>query len=97
MPAARIYKITKNAMQSGKAKDDWLLEYVPQTPYFTEPLMGWSGMDDTSREIRLAFPSAAAAEKYAKKHKISYEIQQPAPSAHVKKAYADNFSSRKIK
>ena len=96
MPLARITKPTKNAMQSGKAKDDWLLEYLPNTAYFTDNLMGWTGMEDTLREIRMRFPTAEAAENYAKKHKIPYEIQYPTPSAQVKKAYADNFSFKKV-
>lgn len=97
MPLARIYLPTKNAMQSGKSKDKWLLEYIPETPCFTDGLMGWTGMEDTIREIRLEFPSAEAAEAYAKKHKIPHEIEQPNPAGQVKKAYADNFSFKKLK
>lgn len=95
MPLARIYLPTKNAMQSGTAKDDWLLEFIPETPYFTDDLMGWTGMRDTQREIRLYFPTSDAAVAYAKKHKIPYEIEQPNESDFVKKAYADNFSFKK--
>lgn len=97
MPLARIYLPTKNAMQSGKSKDSWLLEFVPDKPYFTEPLMGWTGMSDTVRELRLKFATAEEAVAYAKKHGIAYELDQPAPAAQVKKAYADNFSAKRIK
>lgn len=97
MPLARIYLPTKNAMQSGKAKDMWLLEFVPDKPYFTDNLMGWTGMEDTLREIRLQFATPEEAIAYAKKRGISYELEQPTPAAQIKKAYADNFSFKKIK
>jgi len=97
MPRARIYLPTKNAMQSGKSKDLWLLEFVPDKPYFTDNLMGWTGMDDTTREIRMKFATPEEAVAYAKKHGIAYELELPNPSGQVKKAYADNFSFKKIK
>ena len=97
MPLARIYLPTKNAMQSGKAKDAWLLEFVPDKPYFTDDLMGWTGMEDTVREIRMKFATADEAVAYAKKRGIPYELEQPTPAAQMKKAYSDNFSAKKIK
>jgi len=97
MPLARIYLPTKNAMQSGKSKDLWLLEFVPDKPYFTDNLMGWTGMEDTVREIRMKFATPEEAVAYAKKHGIAYELELPNPSGQVKKAYADNFSFKKIK
>jgi len=97
MPLARIHLPAKNAMQSGKAKKEWLLEFVPDKPYFTDNLMGWTGMEDTVREIRLHFATAEEAIAYAKKHHIPYEVILPNPSAQIKKAYADNFSFKKIK
>jgi len=49
------------------------------------------------REIRLHFATAEEAIAYAKKHHIPYEVILPNPSAQIKKAYADNFSFKKIK
>ena len=97
MPLARIYLPTKNAMQSGKAKDEWVLEFVPDKPLFTDDLMGWTGMSDTSRQIHLKFPSADAAVAYAEGKSLAYELETPSPASQVKKAYADNFSFRKVK
>ncbi len=91
MIKARIYQPDKNAMQSGKAKDKWLLEFTPQKPYFIENLMGWTGMTDMPQEIRLSFDSSAAATAYAKRHNIPYELHNPNPRRFVMKAYADNF------
>jgi len=84
-------------MQSGKAKDAWVLEYAPATPYFTDNLMGWTGMQDTLNEIRLRFASAEDAVAYAKKNAIPYELFEPNTRSPVKKAYADNFSFKRIK
>lgn len=97
MPLARIYQPAKNAMQSGKAKDAWKLEYAPVTPYFTDNLMGWTGMEDTFKEIHLHFETADEAVAYAKKNNIPYELELPNPSKQLKKAYADNFSFKKKK
>lgn len=96
MPLACIYCPTSNAMQSGQAQRKWRLEFVPDKPYFTDTLMGWTGMQDSLREIRLQFATAEEAVAYAKKHGISYELQEISPSAQVKKAYADNFSAKKV-
>lgn len=98
MSLARIYQPTKNAMQSGKAKDSWLLEYAQEKPYFVDSLMGWTGMEDTkSQQIRLFFDSPEEAIKYAEKNGITYEVEMPNPNKQMAKAYADNFSFRKIK
>jgi hypothetical protein len=97
MSFARIYLPAKNAMQSGKSKDLWILELVSDKPYFTDDLMGWTGMQDTLREIRLQFATSDEAVDYAKKHCIPYELELPNPAGQVRKAYADNFSFRKVK
>ena len=88
---ARIYQPDKNAMQSGKAKNDWLFEFAPEKPYFTDALMGWTGMTDMPQEIRIFFPTQEAAIAYAKRQNIPYEVSEPNPRKLVKKAYADNF------
>ena len=96
MAKARIFQPDKSAMQSGKASmDEWLLEFMPEKPYFVDNLMGWTGMTDMPQEIRLSFPSKAAAVAYAERQKIAFEIFEPNPRTQVRKAYADNFSFNK--
>lgn len=93
MPKVRIYRPDKTAMQSGKAKTKaWLLEPVSDSKLPTDPLMGWTGMNDTSREIRLKFSTKEAAIGYAQANQLEYEVIEPKPRHHVKKAYADNFA-----
>ncbi|MEK6747336.1 MAG: ETC complex I subunit [Pseudomonadota bacterium] len=97
MNKARIYQPAKNAMQSGKGKTNiWLLEFVPETPYFVEGLMGWSGMDDTKRELSLRFASKDAAIAYATKKNIEFEVILPNKGKERRKAYADNFTYNKV-
>lgn len=96
MPIARIFRPDKNAMQSGKAgMQQWLLVFEQETPYFVDDLMGWSGMKDTLREIRLRFPTREAAIAYASANNLPYQVVEPKPRQQVRKAYADNFKYSK--
>lgn len=95
MTKARIYQPDKNAMQSGKAKDSWLLEFAPAAKMMQDPLMGWNGMTDTTREIQLRFPDKEAAIAYAKKQRLDYDVFEPNARTQVAKAYADNFKFTK--
>lgn len=92
MAKARIFQPDKTAMQSGKAKmHAWHLEFSPEKPYFTENLMGWTGMTDMPQEIHLRFPTKEAAIAYAERQRIPYEVFEPNTRRQHKKAYADNF------
>ncbi len=89
---ARIYKPAKNAMQSGTAKDWWLLEYEPAEQKYVDPLMGWTGSGDMNQQLRLTFETMEEAVAYAEEHNIPYIITLPKPRKHIKKSYADNFA-----
>jgi hypothetical protein len=92
MSDARIFQRPKNSTQSGRARTDmWVLEYVSREATPVDPLTGWNGMADTQAQVRLEFPTLAAAEAYAQKKGISYHVV-PAPQPKLKlQAYADNF------
>jgi hypothetical protein len=97
MTKARIYRPDKSAMQSGKASmKQWILEFAPEKPYTVDNLMGWVGMTDMPQEVRLRFPTQAAAIAHANKLGIAYETTTPNPRRLVHKAYADNFKFNKI-
>ena len=97
MAKARIYQPDKSAMQSGKAGiKQWVLEFVPEKPYFVDNLMGWVGMSDMPQEVRLHFPSQAAAIDYAQKQGIPYETSATNGRRIVHKAYSDNFKFNKL-
>mgnify|MGYP001270277117 FL=1 len=94
---ARIYKPTRNAMQSGTAKTKlWVLDYEPEQPRQVEPLMGYTSSGDMKSQLRLRFDSKEEAIAYAERHGIAYQVQEPKEATRRKIAYADNFSFRRI-
>ena len=94
---ARIYRPTRNAMQSGTANThQWVLRFIPDAPLYTDPLMGWTGMTDTKQEIRLSFATEEEAIDYAKKNGILYELDEPKLRIVKPKSYAANFAFNKV-
>lgn len=90
--AARIYQRAKNAMQSGKARvGEWILEFESSRPKRPDPLTGWSGGADTQEQVRLSFPTLAAAQAYAARNQIDAHIVPPAEATLKLQSYADNF------
>lgn len=89
---ALLSQPAKTAMQSGRANTGgWLLQFTPTTPYATEPMMGWTSMGDTLREVKLTFDTKAAALAYAKTNGLEVDVQEPKPRRSKRRAYADNF------
>ena len=80
----------KNPMQSGIAKNKWVLEFKTKDPT-KNPLMGWESSTDTLSELKLEFSTRELAINYAKKKKISFELIEHKKRKIVKKSYADNF------
>jgi hypothetical protein len=79
-PDARavIYRPSKSAMTSGRANTcDWVLEFEPRSPEFSEPLMGWTGGTDPLRQVRLSFPTRAAAIAYAQREGLPFTVHEP--------------------
>ena len=91
---ARIYQPSRNAMQSGSAKNMWILEYTPEETRSVDPLMGWTGSGDMRSQIKLEFETREAAVAYAKKRGIAHQIQEPKKRSHIlrKSGYGDNFA-----
>lgn len=88
----RIYRPSKNTMQSGLARTKgWILESVPETPRGPEPLMGWTASGDTMNQIKIRFPDSEQAAAHARENGWEYMID----TAHERKLrprnYADNF------
>ena len=92
MTIARIYQRPKNAMQSGRARTQiWVLEFESSEAKQPDPLTGWAGSGDVRDQLRLTFPTLEAAQGYAAREGISFQIV-PAPARTLKlQAYADNF------
>ena len=91
MKKAKIYKPSKNPMQSGfNNTDKWIIEFYTEKPG-TNPLMGWESSTDTLSEIKLEFSTKELALNYAKNNNIDFDLIEPKLRKIVKKSYADNF------
>ena len=91
MPA-RIYKPSRNAMQSGKGKSEhWVLEHEQESPRASDPLMGWTSTSDTITQVKLNFATREEAEAYARNKGIAFVVQIETPVRLHKKTYSDNF------
>lgn len=96
---ARIFRPSKNAMQSGKARTrEWVLEYEATDARRPDPLMGWTQTSDTrSSQVSLEFDTKEDAVRYALQHEIAFQLIDPKPAKRIIKAYADNFAfGRKV-
>ncbi|WP_026296638.1 ETC complex I subunit [Hirschia maritima] len=91
---AKIYRPSKNAMQSGKAKSDvWILEMETAPKRSVDPLMGWTGSDTTDTQVRISFDSMEDAVAYAKREEMDFRVLTSKEPKRIIKTYADNFSA----
>jgi hypothetical protein len=93
---AKIYRPARTAMQSGEAKDKWLLEYDPETPRQIEPLMGWTSSTDMKSQIKLRFETKEEAIAYAQREGIVYRVEEPKRTARKTISYSDNFKPGRV-
>ena len=92
MTVARISEIERKTTQSGKANAGrWLLEFERKEPLRPDPLTGWNGSGDTNPQVRMTFPTKAAAVDYCDKHGLAYHLIPAKPVPLKIQAYADNF------
>jgi hypothetical protein len=91
---ARIYKPAKTAMQSGRGKTkDWVLEFVSDSKRSSDPVMGWTSIDDTTGQVRLHFDSREQAIAYAKREGLTFIVEEPREVKRLVKSYSENFSA----
>lgn len=89
---ARIYRPSKNAMQSGRAgTDHWVLEYETETPRVPEPLMGWTSSGDTLNQVRIRFDTKDAAIRFAEEEGLQFTVSQAHERRIKPRNYIDNF------
>ena len=94
----RIYRPTKTAMQSGKAKSkEFILEFPLRAKSENDRLMGWSGNGDTDTQVRLRFNSLELALAFAKQNGLTAVVQPDASHKLILKSYADNFRFDRVK
>ncbi|HEV7344414.1 MAG TPA: ETC complex I subunit [Devosia sp.] len=89
---ARIYRPSRNVMQSGKGKtQQWVLVHEPATQREIDPLMGYTTSGDTRQQVRLSFDTLEAAEAYAQRNGIAYSVQPAHDTTPKRQSYPDNF------
>ena len=95
---AVIYRPTKTAMQSGRAKGKkWVLEFDAEAARRIDSLMGWTGSADMRSQVRLGFETEDAARAYCEKHGIDYELRAPQGRRIRPKNYSENFSHYSVR
>lgn len=91
---ARIYRPSRNVMQSGRGKSkSWILVHEPAVPRGIDPLMGYTTTAETRQQVRLSFDSQEEAEAYAQRNGIEYTVQPAHDTTPKKVSYPDNFRS----
>lgn len=88
----KIYKPIKNPMQSGKAKNHWIIEFPEENTRFIDPVMGWIGNGDTQPQLKMKFDSKEKAIAYAERKGWEYELVLPHIPTTKIQAYSDNFT-----
>jgi ETC complex I subunit conserved region len=62
---------------SGQARTgEWVLRFERRTPPFIEPLMGWTGGDDTLAQVELSFRSRDEAIAYAERQGLAIRVEK---------------------
>jgi ETC complex I subunit conserved region len=93
---ARIYRRAQSTTQSGRGKQDWVLEYEPEKPQEIEPLMGWTSSSDMKSQVKLKFDTKEEAIAYAERNGVPYRVEEPKPVARKVISYSDNFSPNRV-
>ncbi len=91
--AARIFRPSRSAMQSGKAKThQWVLEFEAADAKRVEPLMGYTSSSDTRSQVRLSFETREQAVAYCEREGLAYRLEEEAPERkRPQLSYSDNF------
>jgi ETC complex I subunit conserved region len=88
---ARISHREARPVQSGPARmEQWLVEFAPETPPDTDPLMGWLSSTDANQQLRMAFATQAEAEGYCRRRGLDYVVH-PVIHRSPHRSYAENF------
>lgn len=88
---ALIYEPAPSPMTSGRARAQrWTLRFERRSAPYIEPLMGWTGDDDTLSQVELSFPSAEAAIAYARRQGLQYTVQGSAALGSKPRLVSDN-------
>ena len=94
MANAKIYQSRKTAMQSGRAKTgQWVLQIASSAARSSDPLMGWTSVDDMSGQIKMVFDTRAHAVAYAKREGMTFTVEEARERKRLVKSYSENFDA----
>lgn len=79
VPLAIIRRPARSATQSAPRPRHWVLEFEPARAPALDPLMGWTMSADPWRSIRLTFPDAASAIRFAEANDWRYIVLEDGP------------------
>lgn len=89
MADVRIYKPSKNVMQSApNAEDRWIVQYLGSKKYVTDPVMGWTSSSNVKTHMSMSFDTKEEAIAYCEKKNLSYEVSKPAKRKVQIRSYA---------
>ena len=91
LPAVRIHRPARSVTQSGPGRRRWVLEFEATGRRPIDPLMGWTGTDDTLAQIRLEFRNLQGAIDFAEKQGWRYEVEEPPARRYRPKNYAEQL------
>ncbi|MFN3993129.1 MAG: NADH dehydrogenase ubiquinone Fe-S protein 4 [Tabrizicola flagellatus] len=74
VPLAIIRRPDRSVTQSAPRPRGWVLEFEPSRAPQIDPLMGWTTSADPYRTIRLSFPDAASAIRFAEANDWRYIV-----------------------
>lgn len=93
---ARIYRPAKSAMQAGRGNaKDWVLEFASDARRSSDPLMGWTSVDDMSGQVKLHFETRAAAISFARREGMTFTVQDEVARKRLVKSYSENFAANR--
>lgn len=76
---AHIYPPSRSAVRAGQSRwKRWRLIFGRRSAPFIEPLMGYTGTDDTLAQVELEFPDLESAVGYARRQGLAYVVRRTA-------------------
>jgi len=93
--AVRIFRPTRNTMQSGGTKGDlWRIDFdiLQGGGRWENPLMGWASSADYMQGTNLKFRTKEDAIHFAEKQGWDYYVQQPTVKRIPPKNYSENYA-----
>ncbi len=90
----KIFKPTKNSMQSAIQKDQWVMQGKSKGKFPYDN--GWTSSDNMSDEINLVFSSKESAIDFATSNYFEYEVIEPPEHQIKKRSYAQNFTKKPV-